>query len=179
MAEPATLKENIKAYEEMQSLMETEHWGKFAVFYDREFRGAFQDSQEAMRFALERWSLAPYLIRKVGQPTITHVPSAASVRPKAGNLGDSEMAEPATLNENIAEYEKMQALLEAEHWGEHVVFYDREFRGAFKEFHQAMRFALKELGGGPYLIREVGEPPFSMPVLIAPPSWNTQANAEV
>ena len=78
------------------------------------------------------------------------------------------MAEPATLKENIAEYEKMQARLEADHWGEHVVFYDREFRGAFKEFHQAMRFAYTRWGRGPYLIREVGAPPMRLPPIDRP-----------
>ena len=88
------------------------------------------------------------------------------------------MAEPATLNENIVEYEKMQALLEAEHWGENVVFYDREFRGAFKEFHDAMMFAYKRWGRGPYLIREVGEPPFIPPYFSPARVLTTKANAE-
>ena len=66
------------------------------------------------------------------------------------------MAEVATLSENIAAYEEMQEQLEAERWGEYAVFYDREFRGSFKEFQDAAWFAVKQWDRGPYLIRKVG-----------------------
>ena len=84
------------------------------------------------------------------------------------------MAEPATLSENIAEYEKMQARLEAEHWGEHVVFYNREFRGAFKEVYDAIVFAYEQWGRGPYLIREVGRPT----LISVPTVFSRWVNAE-
>ncbi len=76
MAEVATLSENIAAYEEMQNLLETDHWGEYAVFYDRVFRGTFKEFHDAACFAVERWGRGPYLIRKVGR---THFVLPASV----------------------------------------------------------------------------------------------------
>ena len=60
----------------------------------------------------------------------------------------------------------MQNLLETDHWGEYAVFYDRVFRGSFVEFHEAMEFAIKQWGRGPYLIREVGQPPLVLPASV-------------
>ena len=68
------------------------------------------------------------------------------------------MAEVATLSENIAAYEEMQAQLEAERWGEFAVFYDRVFRGTFKDFRDAVEFAIGRWDRGPFLVREVGRP---------------------
>ena len=73
------------------------------------------------------------------------------------------MADVATLSENIAAYEGMQRLLETDCWGEYAVFYDREFRGSFKEFHDAACFAVERWGRGPYLIRKVGRTHFVLP----------------
>ena len=83
MAEVATLEENIEAYEKIQGLMETDHWGKHVVFYDREFRGSFKEFYQAIEFALERWGRGPYLIRKVGRPPVVHVPTVFSRLPHA------------------------------------------------------------------------------------------------
>ncbi len=74
MAEVATLSENIAAYEEMQNLLETDHWGEFAVFYDREFRGSFKDFRDAVAFAIAQWDRDPFLVREVGRPRIVNAP---------------------------------------------------------------------------------------------------------
>ena len=181
MAEPATLKENIAEYEKMQALLETEHWGEHVVFYDREFRGAFKEFHQAMRFAYTRWGRGPYLIREVGEPPLMvpfwfPVLTQREVDDLYGELNPVESSGadgPASLTENIRAYEEMQDSLESDHWGEHVVFYDREFRGAFKEFHQAMRFAWKEWGRGPYLIREVKEQSTMIRLLLPARPWRT------
>ena len=84
------------------------------------------------------------------------------------------MAEPATLSENIIEYQKMQSLLETDHWGEYAVFYDREFRGTFKEFADAAIFAANRWGHGPYLIRKIGRRMVVLPASV----WLRSGNAE-
>ncbi len=71
-----------------------------------------------------------------------------------------------TLSENIAAYEKMQNLLETDKWGRWVVFYDGKLEGDFTEFHEAMESAVERWGRGPYLIRQVGEPPFILPASV-------------
>ena len=76
------------------------------------------------------------------------------------------MATVATLTENITAYEAMQNTLEADHWAQYVVFYDGQLQGIFKEFQPAIEFAAERWGRGPYLIREVGRPPFVMPASV-------------
>ena len=62
----------------------------------------------------------------------------------------------ATLDENIATYQKMRDYLETEHFRKWVVFYDEEFIGSYEDFQDADYDALKRFGRGPYLIRQVG-----------------------
>lgn len=85
------------------------------------------------------------------------------------------MADVATLSENIAEYEKMQRLLETDHWGEYAVFYDREFLGTFKEFPDAATFAAKRWGRGPYLIRKIGRQTIVLPASVSGEGNSTPA----
>ena len=63
---------------------------------------------------------------------------------------------PATLDENIAAYEKMKDYLENEYFGKWVLFYDEEFVGSFSEFEDAAQEAMNRFGRGPYLIRQPG-----------------------
>ena len=62
----------------------------------------------------------------------------------------------ATLDENIATYQKMRDYLETEHFRKWVVFYDEEFVGSYEDFQDAGYDALKRFGRGPHLIRQVG-----------------------
>ena len=62
----------------------------------------------------------------------------------------------ATLDENIAAYEKMKDYLEAEHFGKWVLFYDEEFIGSYDEFEDVGYEAIRRYGRGPYHIRQVG-----------------------
>ena len=71
MSEVATLSENIAAYEKMQNLLETDQMGKWVVFYDGEFKGAFASFQDAAEFSVPRWGRGPYLIRRVGRAVFT------------------------------------------------------------------------------------------------------------
>ena len=69
----------------------------------------------------------------------------------------------ATLSENIETYDGMLGVLETEHWGKWVVFYDRELVKVDESFQKVAEFAVVNYGRGPYLIRQVGEPPLTLP----------------
>ena len=73
---------------------------------------------------------------------------------------------PLTLGENITAYEGMQHILEADKFGKWVVFFDGKLRGEFSEFHEAVEFAVAKWGRGPYLVRQVGRPPFTVPASV-------------
>ena len=75
----ATMSQNIAAYEKVRGALETDHWGEFAVFYDGEMKGAFQEFPEAMAFAAEQWGRGPYLIRQVGRPPLV-MPASVQFR---------------------------------------------------------------------------------------------------
>ena len=70
------------------------------------------------------------------------------------------------LDLEIAAYETMRAELENHHMGEWVVVHDRNLFGVFPSFEDAAEVAVREFGRGPYLIRQVGSPPFVMPASV-------------
>ena len=69
----------------------------------------------------------------------------------------------ATLDDNIAVYDKMREHLEAELFGKWVIFYNEELAGSYDDFEDAAVDAIKRFGRGPYLIREVGKGPLQLP----------------
>ena len=69
----------------------------------------------------------------------------------------------STLKENIAAYEAMQDDLELDYFGKWVVFYDKELAGTYKTSGDAVDDAMVRFGRGPYLIKQVGEPPLTLP----------------
>ena len=68
----------------------------------------------------------------------------------------------AKLSEEIAAYERMQDVLEADHFGEWVVVHDGELIGAYDKFEDAADTAIRRFGPGPYLIRRVGRGPIRL-----------------
>lgn len=72
----------------------------------------------------------------------------------------------AILTEQIAAYEQLQDELEAKHLGKWVVFRDEELRGIYDSLEDAAVDAARRYGRGPYLIRQVGEPPFRLPASV-------------
>jgi len=70
------------------------------------------------------------------------------------------------LSEEIAEYEKLQADLEAEHLGKWVVVHGRRMEGIFNSFDAAAESAVERFGRGPYLIRQIGAPPVTLPASV-------------
>lgn len=67
------------------------------------------------------------------------------------------------LREDIAAYEAMRGELEVQHLGKWVVFHDKQLVGVFETFEAAAVDAVRRFGRGPYLIRQVGSPPVTLP----------------
>ena len=77
----------------------------------------------------------------------------------------------ATLSENIEEYDQMREVLETQHWGKWVVFFDRELVKIDESFQIAAHFAVVNYDRGPYLVRQVGAPPIMLPWYKVYPSY--------
>ncbi len=71
-----------------------------------------------------------------------------------------------TLSEEIVAYESMQRSLELNHLGKWVVIRDKTLSGIYHSFQDAAENAVEQFGSGPYLIREVGSSPVTLPASI-------------
>jgi len=70
------------------------------------------------------------------------------------------------LQDEIAAFEDMKDVLETEYFGKWVIFYNKELVGSFETFGDAAAEAVSRFGRGPYLIREVGAPPLTLPASV-------------
>ena len=70
------------------------------------------------------------------------------------------------LKKQIAAYETMKEDLEIEHFGKWVVFYDEKLIGTCESFNDAATVAVDKFDRGPYLIRQVGRPPLTLPASV-------------
>ena len=71
-----------------------------------------------------------------------------------------------TLTRQIAAYEKMQEKLEAEHLGKWVIFHSDVLEGTYASLDEAAEDAVQRFGRGPYLIRQIGAPPVTLPASV-------------
>ena len=71
-----------------------------------------------------------------------------------------------TLSRQIAVYEDMRAVLEIDHFGKWVVLHNEKLVGTYESFEDAAEDATRQFGRGPYLIRQVGAPPMTLPVSV-------------
>jgi hypothetical protein len=69
----------------------------------------------------------------------------------------------AELEQEIAYYEERRAELEAQHRGKWVLIHGKELVGLFDDFDAAATAAVAKFGRGPYLIRQVGAAPVTLP----------------
>jgi hypothetical protein len=69
----------------------------------------------------------------------------------------------ADINQEIEAYNQMKAELEANHMGKWVLMYEREVIGIFDSIEAAADVAVQRFGRGPYLIRQIGAPPVTLP----------------
>lgn len=70
------------------------------------------------------------------------------------------------LDREIVAYETMRADLENRHMGEWVLVFDEKAIGVFPSFDDAAQVAVQRFGRGPYLIRQIGAPPVTMPASV-------------
>ena len=73
------------------------------------------------------------------------------------------------IDVELAAYEGLRERLETEHMGKWVLLKNRELIGVFDSFEQAAEDAVKKFGRGPYLIRQVGSPPVTLPASVMYP----------
>ena len=73
------LRANIEAYERRRDELEREHHGKYVVFHEAKFADAFDTSEQVIMGALERFGVAPYLIRRVGGPRKMQLPTSLAL----------------------------------------------------------------------------------------------------
>lgn len=71
-----------------------------------------------------------------------------------------------TLSSQISAYEKMRTVLETDYFGKWVVFHDGALSGDYDSFEEAADDAVRRFGRGPYLIRQVGAPPTTLPASV-------------
>jgi hypothetical protein len=72
----------------------------------------------------------------------------------------------AELDREIAAYESMRADLENRQMGEWALVFHENLIGVFPTFDEAAQVAVENYGRGPYLIRQVGAPPVTMPASV-------------
>lgn len=70
------------------------------------------------------------------------------------------------LDNEIAAYDTMRAHLENHHMGQWVLIFGGELVGVFPSFDEAAGDAVTRYGRGPYLIRQVGAPPITIPASV-------------
>ena len=87
-----------------------------------------------------------------------------------------EVTPRATLEQNIAAFERMQDQLEADHMGRWVVVDNEQLIDTFNDFQDAANLVIEKIGPG-CLLRQVGRPPAQLPALrishLTPPTWST------
>jgi hypothetical protein len=71
------------------------------------------------------------------------------------------------LDKDIAAFEEMRDNLEAHHMQKWAVFYCAKLVGIHDSFDAAAIDASRRFGRGPYLIRQVGAPPVTIPASVA------------
>jgi hypothetical protein len=70
------------------------------------------------------------------------------------------------LDNEIAAYETMRASLENHYMGQWVLVFGGKLEGVYHSFEVAAGDAVARHGRGPYLIRQVGAPPMTMPASV-------------
>jgi hypothetical protein len=69
----------------------------------------------------------------------------------------------ASLTKEISAYDGMRSELEAHHMGKWVLVHDFALIGVYDSFESVAEDAVRRFGRGPYLIRQVGAPPVTLP----------------
>ena len=75
----------------------------------------------------------------------------------------------AEIDTEITAYEAMREKLETEHMGQWVLLRHQKLIGVYNTFEAAAEIAVRDFGRGPYLIRQVGAPPVTLPASVMYP----------
>ena len=70
------------------------------------------------------------------------------------------------LTKEIAAYERMRNELETDHLGKWAVVHDEALVAVYTTFGEAAAEAVRQFGRGPYLIREIGAAPMTLPASV-------------
>jgi len=76
------------------------------------------------------------------------------------------MGEVEVVENEIAAYDKMRRDLEARHMGKWVLVREGNLIGVYDSFESVAEDAVRRFGRGPYLIRQVGAPPVTLPASV-------------
>ena len=69
----------------------------------------------------------------------------------------------AEILDDIAAYNQMKPDLELRHTRKWVLFHDRKLIAIYESMEVAATEAVCQFGRGPYLIRQIGAPPITLP----------------
>lgn len=72
----------------------------------------------------------------------------------------------ADIQAEVEAFERMQPELEVKYRDRWVLIHDGELINDFDSFDLAARDAVKRFGRGPFLIRQVGAPPTTLPISV-------------
>lgn len=70
------------------------------------------------------------------------------------------------IDRNIAHFNTIKHDLEKENLGEWVLMHDCVIEGFYPDFNAAAEVAVEKFGRGPYLIKQVGAPPLTLPASV-------------
>ncbi len=70
------------------------------------------------------------------------------------------------LTKEIAAYERMRNELETDHLGKWALVHDEVLVEVYATFEEAAAEAVQRFGRGPYLIREIGAAPMTLPASV-------------
>jgi len=72
----------------------------------------------------------------------------------------------AEIDSEIAAYDAMREKLETEHMAKWVMIREGQLISVYDSFEAAAEDAVRKFGRGPYLIRQVGAPPVTLPASV-------------
>ncbi|MBI1407483.1 MAG: hypothetical protein GC145_15335 [Caulobacter sp.] len=75
------LREDIAAFDEMQTELARDHDKAWVLFHKGRFQGAYAAFDDAAAMAIERFGTGPYLIRQVGAPRSVQLPGGMIFTP--------------------------------------------------------------------------------------------------
>jgi hypothetical protein len=72
-------------------------------------------------------------------------------------------ADMPVLDQEIAAYNRQKPELELHHKGKWALIHGDDLAGVFDSFENAATEAVERFGAGPFLVRQIGAPPLTLP----------------